>query len=197
MKSEPKQVLVPLAPGFEEIEAVTIIDVLRRAGIEVRVAGLTRGAVRGSHGIEVGVDCTLDEVRADELVMLVLPGGMPGTRNLREDARVLGLVRALEADGRTVAAICAAPTVLAAAGVLSGRRATSHPSVRAELTEATVLAEPCVVRSGPLVTSQGVGTALEFALALVEELRGSAKAGELRRAMLVPDESRAGSAESR
>lgn len=184
----PGRVLVPLAPGFEEIEAVTIIDVLRRAGVEVCVAGLTPGPVRGSHGIELGTDCALevlDEAAAAGLAMIVLPGGMPGTTNLRNDARVLALVRALEARGCTVAAICAAPTVLSAAGVLAGRSATAHPSVRDQLPGATVIAERPVVRSGPVVTSQGVGTALEFALALVEELRGPARARELRVAMLV------------
>jgi protein deglycase len=177
-------VLVPLAPGFEEIEAVTIVDVLRRAEIEVRVAGLAPGPVRGAHGIELATDCTLAEVDPAELAMLVLPGGMPGTTNLRADARVLALVRALESTGRTVAAICAAPTVLAAAGVLEGRAATSHPSVRAQLAGASVLAQPRVVRSGPVVTSQGVGTALDFALALVEELRGAERARALRAALL-------------
>lgn len=177
-------VLVPLAPGFEEIEAVTIIDVLRRAEIEVHVAGLAPGPVRGSHGIELSTDCTLDEVDPAQLAMLVLPGGMPGTAHLRADARVLALVRALESSGRTVAAICAAPTVLAAAGVLEGREVTSHPSVRTHLAGASVLAQPRVVRSGPVVTSQGVGTALDFALALVEELRGPEPARALRAAML-------------
>lgn len=178
---------MPLAPGFEEIEAVTIVDVLRRADIEVHVAGLARGPVRGSHGIELVTDGTLDDVDPSDLAMIVLPGGMPGTTNLRADVRILALVRALESSGRTVAAICAAPTVLAAAGVLAGRRATAHPSVRAQLPGATVVDQPVVVRSGPVVTSQGVGTALEFALALVEELRGAEKARELRRAMLVAD----------
>jgi 4-methyl-5(b-hydroxyethyl)-thiazole monophosphate biosynthesis len=180
----PTSVLVPLAPGFEEIEAVTIIDVLRRAGVDVCVAGLGPGPVRGAHGIELGTDCLLDAVDPATLAMLVLPGGIPGTTNLRADARVLALVRALESSGRTVAAICAAPTVLSAAGVLAGREATSHPSVRAQLTGATVRTER-VVCSGPVVTSQGVGTALDFALALVRELCGADRAAELRAALLV------------
>jgi len=183
-KARRRIVLVPLAEGFEEVEAVTIIDVLRRGGIEVRVAGLERGPVRGSHGIALQTECALAEVRGDELAMLVLPGGMPGAANLRRNPRVLELVRELEAAGRTVAAICAAPTVLAAAGVLEGREATSHPSVRAQLGGARVLAQPSVVRSGPIVTSQGVGTALEFALELVAELAGREKAAELRTAMV-------------
>jgi len=179
-------VLVPLAPGFEEIEAVTVIDVLRRAGVEVRVAGLVERTVTGAHGITLTADCLLDEVDARELAMLVLPGGMPGTRHLADDERVLALVRTLEASGRRVGAICAAPLVLERAGVLAGREVTSYPSVRAELTSARVLAAPAVVASGPLITSQGVGTALEFALALVADLAGPERAAELRAAMLVP-----------
>src|SRR5688572_5479447 len=175
-----KIVLVPLAPGFEEIEAVVIIDVLRRAGVTVRVAGLERGPVTGSHGIQVGTDCSLDDVDAAELAMIVLPGGMPGAANLEKDERVLALVRGLESSGRTVAAICAAPRVLAAAGVLAGRRATAYPSERARLTGAEVVDRPRVVRSGPIVTSQGVGTALEFALELAGELAGPRVASELR-----------------
>jgi len=180
-----RAVLVPLAPGFEEIEAVTVIDVLRRAGVVVRVAGLDARRVTGSHGITLEADCLLDEVVADELVMLVLPGGMPGTTNLAADARILDLVRALEHSGRKVAAICAAPLVLERAGVLAGREVTAYPSVRERLTSARVLTTPAVVRSGPLVTSQGVGTALDFALTLVEDLCGAARARDLAAAMLV------------
>jgi protein deglycase len=180
----PALVLVPLAEGFEEIEAVTIIDVLRRAGVEVRVAGLAPGPVRGSHGITLATDCSLDEVDGAALRMLVLPGGMPGAKNLAQDARVLALVRALESSGRTVAAICAAPLVLAEARVLTGRQATAYPSFQDRLPGAEVLANARVVRSGPLVTSQGVGTALDFALELVAELVAPARAVELRAALL-------------
>lgn len=180
-----RAVLVPLATGFEEIEAVTIIDVLRRAGLVVRVAGLEARRVTGSHGITLEADCLLDEVVASELAMLVLPGGMPGTTNLAADERILALVRELEASGRKLGAICAAPLVLERAGVLAGREVTAYPGVRDKLASARVLAEPAVVVSGPLLTSQGVGTALEFALALVAELAGPARARELASAMLV------------
>lgn len=180
-------VLVPLAPGFEEIEAVVIVDVLRRAGLAVRLAGLAPGPVCGAHGITLATDCTLDEVDPAELALIVLPGGMPGSTNLAQDERVLALVRTLESTGRLVAAICAAPLVLAKAGVLAGRRATAYPGVRAQLTGAEVVERPGVVRSGPVFTSQGVGTALEFALELVAELAGPSKARELRAALLVPE----------
>lgn len=182
-----RAVLVPLAPGFEEIEAVTVIDVLRRAGLVVRVAGLAAREVTGAHGITLVADGLLADVDARELALVVLPGGMPGTTNLAADARILALVRELESTGRRVAAICAAPLVLERAGVLAGREVTAYPSVRDKLASARVLTNPAVVTSGPVITSQGVGTALAFALALVEELAGAAKARELAAAMLVPD----------
>ncbi len=180
-----KRVLVPLAEGFEEIEAVAIVDVLRRGGVEVVLAGLRPGPATGSHGIALATDTTLDDVSAGEFDMIVLPGGMPGSTNLMEDPRVISAVRELHAKGRTTAALCAAPLVLARAGVISKVPVTSHPSVRAKLGDADVRAEPRVIRSGTIVTSQGPGTAIEFALELVRELSGAGKAAELAGAMLV------------
>jgi 4-methyl-5(b-hydroxyethyl)-thiazole monophosphate biosynthesis len=180
-----ERILVPLAEGFEETEAVAVIDVLRRGGLDVTVAGLEPGAVTGSHGIAVRPDAALGELDLARFTCIVLPGGMPGTRHLMADERVLGLVRRLSEEGRTTAAICAAPLVLRAAGVVGERPITSHPSVRAELAPAAVVDAPRVVDSGPIVTSQGPGTALEFGLALVARFAGAEKAEELRRAMLV------------
>lgn len=182
--STPVRVLVPLAPGFEEIEAVTIVDVLRRAGLEVVVAGLAAGPVRGSHGIELTPDVELAHVDGASFALLVLPGGMPGTRHLAADERVLALVRSFHARGARVAAICAAPLVLQAAGIVRGVAVTAHPSVRAELVDARVQDAPNVVRSGNVTTSQGAGTALEFALALVADVCGAARADELARALV-------------
>jgi 4-methyl-5(b-hydroxyethyl)-thiazole monophosphate biosynthesis len=178
------RILVPLAEGFEEIEAVTIVDVLRRAGLVVTVAGLAPGAVRGAHGIPLVPDAALGDLDLDAFTVLVCPGG-PGTRNLMADERVLALARRLHAEGRPTAAICAGPLVLHRAGILRGLDVTAHPSVRGELTGARVLDEPRVVRSGSVSTSQGAGTALEFALDLVAQLVGPAKADELARAMIV------------
>lgn len=180
-----QRVLVPLAPGFEEIEAVAIIDVLRRAEIDVVVAGLAAGPAKGAHGIEIATDTDLSRVDASDFAMVVLPGGMPGSKNLMEDERVLRAVRTLHEKGRHVTAICAAPMVLAKAGVISKVAVTSHPSVRTKLGDADVRDGPRVIKSGRVITSQGPGTAIEFALALVEELRGAAKAQELAKAMLV------------
>jgi 4-methyl-5(b-hydroxyethyl)-thiazole monophosphate biosynthesis len=180
-----ERILVPLAEGFEEIEFVTIVDVLRRAGLDVTVAGLRPGPVMGSHGIEMTPDGDLGELDPASFTMVVLPGGMPGTRNLVQDERVLSIVRRLHRQGNRTAAICAAPLVLHAAGVLSGVPVTSHPSVRGMLAGADVRGEPSVVRSGPVITSQGAGTAMEFALALVADLCGDEKAAELGRSMIV------------
>ena len=181
----PVRVLVPLADGFEEIEAVTIIDVLRRAELEVVVAGLKPGAVTGSHGITLQPDVELGAVDPAGLHAVVLPGGMPGTTHLAEDERVLEIVRILHAGGRPVAAICAAPLVLAAAGIADGVPVTSHPSVRGRLGGADVREGPRVLKSGSVTTSQGPGTALEFALALVRDMLGPRKAAERAAAMVV------------
>lgn len=180
------RILVPLAAGFEEIEAVTVIDVLRRAGIEVVVAGLVPGACPGSRGIVLVPDVTLDSVLDSDFDAVVLPGGGPGTKALRTDPRVIELVRRQDSKKRWIAAICAAPTVLADAGVLAGRKATSHPAVRDELRSRGIdLRERervCVVDH--VITSQGPGTAMEFAYAIVERLLGSAKVDELERGIL-------------
>jgi 4-methyl-5(b-hydroxyethyl)-thiazole monophosphate biosynthesis len=179
------RVLVPLAPGFEEIEAVTIVDVLRRAGVTVDVAGTVAGPITGSHGITVTPDRPLAGVDADAYDLIALPGGMPGTVHLREDAEVLRVLRDAAARGRATTAICAAPIVLAAAGLTAGRALTSHPSVAAQLVDADYR-EATVVEDGPVITSRGAGTAMEFALALVARLVDAATAERLRAQMVVP-----------
>jgi 4-methyl-5(b-hydroxyethyl)-thiazole monophosphate biosynthesis len=175
------QALVPLAEGFEEIEAVTIIDVLRRGGVTVTTAALTRSPVRGSHGIALECDAELDAVAARDFDAVVLPGGMPGAKNLKEDARVRDLLRRTAERKKVVAAICAGPIALEAAGLLEGKRATSYPGH--DLPSAKRVDEP-VVTDGNVVTSRGPGTALEFALALVARLAGADTAARLRSALL-------------
>jgi len=177
--------LVPLAPGFEEIEAVTIVDVLRRAGVTVDVAGTVPGPITGSHGITLTPDRTLAGVAADDYDLVALPGGMPGSTNLRDDPDVLRLLREAAARGRATTAICAAPIVLAAAGLTAGRTVTSHPSV-ARLLAGSEYREAIVVEDGPVVTSRGAGTAMEFALTLVTRLAGAETAERLRAQMVVP-----------
>lgn len=180
-----KKVLVPLAPGFEEIEAITVIDILRRAGVEVAVAGTQPGVIEASRKTRHVPDCTLDDAmgRADEFDMIVLPGGQPGTTNLRADTRVKMLIELLRARNKFITAICAAPTVLSAYGVLRGRRATSHPGVRGSLEAGQAVNERVVV-DGPVVTSQSAGTAMEFAFKLVELLCGGDKAAEVNEGVL-------------
>jgi 4-methyl-5(b-hydroxyethyl)-thiazole monophosphate biosynthesis len=181
----PKTVLVPLADGFEEIEAATIIDVLRRAGVDVTVAALRGHPVRGAHGIGIAADVTLAEVERRRFDAVVLPGGMPGAANLRDDPRVTAALCDVVKRGGTAAAICAAPIALEAAGLLKGRRATAYPGFREELGSASDRVSDRVVSDGPIVTSAGPGTAMEFALALVERLVSKETADKLRDAMLV------------
>lgn len=179
----PATVCVPLAPGFDEIEAVTIIDILRRADLTVLVAGTAPGPIRGSHGITITPDTTIDAVDAETLDMVALPGGMPGTLGLRDHPGVRALVTRLAARGRYTAAICAAPMVLAACDLLGGKRATSHPSVREHIHGAIYEEQP-VVADGTVVTSRGAGTAMAFALRLVSLLRDDETAARLRVAMV-------------
>jgi 4-methyl-5(b-hydroxyethyl)-thiazole monophosphate biosynthesis len=180
-----EKILVPLAEGFEEIEFTTIVDVLRRAALDVTVASLARGSVRGAHGIVIEPDACLGDLDPGVFTMIVLPGGQPGTRNLAADERILALVKRLSREGKRIGAICAAPFVLQQAGILRGVEVTSHPSVWTQLVDAVVATAPRVVKSGSVFTSQGAGTALEFALALVAELKGQARADELAAAMRV------------
>jgi 4-methyl-5(b-hydroxyethyl)-thiazole monophosphate biosynthesis len=168
-----KRVLVPLAEGFEELEAVTIIDILRRAGIEVAVASLAGSPVTGAHGIRLAADAPLAALVGQDFDMIALPGGMPGAQHLKDDPRIAAFLRRLHDAGRPVAAICAAPMVLAAAGLLEGRRATSYPGFLEDAAVSTVVGDAVVVDRG-VITSRGPGTALDFALALVEELEGRA-----------------------
>ena len=167
------RVLVPLATGCEEMEAITIIDVLRRGGIEVISAGLESGPVTCSRRCVIVPDTTLDAVLEDEFDMVVLPGGLPGADHLNADPRIIGLLQAMDASGGYTAAICAAPKVLATAGLLDGRSATSYPGVLAaiEVPGLRFTADP-VVEDDRVITSQGPGTAMDFALALVDVLAG-------------------------
>lgn len=174
--------LVPVAEGFEEIEAAATIDILRRGGIEVVVAGVGGGVIRGSRGIRILADMKIDEMGAEPFDLVALPGGMPGTRNLAESPAVLAAVKSHAEAGRLVAAICAAPTVLQTCGLLDGKRVTSHDSVQDRFPRSTYVTDRVVV-DGNIVTSRGAGTAVEFALKLVEILQGRPKADEIGKAI--------------
>lgn len=177
------KVLVPLADGCEEIEAVTIIDLLRRAGISVVVAGLKAGIVTASRGVQLMPDVTLDEALHHEYDMVVLPGGMPGAANLKDDARMIALLKKMAAAGKYTAAICAAPMVLAEAGLLEGKQATSYPGFLDAIPGVT-LSTAAVVQDGNVLTSRGPGTAMDFALALIEVLSGAEKRQQVESALL-------------
>jgi 4-methyl-5(b-hydroxyethyl)-thiazole monophosphate biosynthesis len=167
------RVLVPLAQGCEELEAVTITDLLTRAGIEVVTAGLDGEPVKASRGVTLVPDTTLDAVMDDEFDMLVLPGGLPGADYLDADPRIHELLKRLNQQGKYTAAICAAPKVLAGAGLLDGRRATSYPGVldKMDLPQVDVQLER-VISDDSVITSRGPGTAMDFTLELIEKLSG-------------------------
>lgn len=170
-------VLTLLMDGFEELEAVAPIDLLRRAGAEVTLAALEREhRVTGRNGLVMQAETTLDAIAGREFDMLFLPGG-PGVKLLRADPRVRNLVQRYASAGRWIAAICAAPAVLHDAGLLSARRYTAHFSVAGELP--AILADERVVVDGKLITSRGAGTAIDFGLTLVGQLFSTAKANEI------------------
>lgn len=167
------KVLVPLAQGCEELEAVSIIDLLRRAGVEVVAASLSEGPVTCSGGVVLIPDTSLDAVLDDDFDMIVLPGGLPGADHLDEDERILRLLKRMAEQGKYTAAICAAPKVLASAGLLRGKQATSYPGVIDAMQLAdTRYVDQAVVSDGQVITSRGPGTAMDFALALIEKLVG-------------------------
>lgn len=182
-----KCVLVPLAEGFEEIEAVTVIDLLRRAGIEVRSASLASREVTGSHGITVTADIALEAAVPGDYDMVVLPGGMPGADHLAQDPRVIALLRWFAEEDRYTAAICAAPGVLARAGLLKGRAATSFPGfLKPDSAPDIRLSDEPVVIDGKVVTSRGPGTAMDFGLTLIELLGGAAARQQVQARLQMP-----------
>ena len=176
------RVLCLLAEGFEEIETLTPVDLLRRAGVEVVMAALGEGIhVTGRSGVTLHADALLSALDPASFDLLLLPGG-PGVQAMRADGRPAQLARTFDEAGRTVAAICAAPLVLQDAGLLAGRAYTAHDSTYTTLTEAR--AGERVVRDGPLITSRGAGTALNFGLTLVEHLCGPQEREKVARAVM-------------
>jgi 4-methyl-5(b-hydroxyethyl)-thiazole monophosphate biosynthesis len=173
-----KTVLVLFADGSEELEAITIVNILRRAGIGVTLAGLSAGPLRGSRGVVLMPDSTLDAVLHDDFDMIVLPGGQPGTNNLKADQRIITLLQQMVRQGKYVAAICAAPSVLATAGLLDDKQATSFPGALTPFPKVKQQ-HAAIVEDGKLITSRGPGTAMDFALILVERLAGFTKRQEV------------------
>jgi len=165
------RVLVPLAPGAEELEAVTVIDLLRRAGFTVVVAGLDDGPVRCSRGVVIVPDQPLAQVLNEDFDLIVLPGGLPGADHLRDDARVQSLLLRQSDAGRLLGAICAAPKALARAGLLKGRRVTAYTGALDE--SGTPSTGAAVEIDAGVITGRGPGVAMDFALTLIEHLAGS------------------------
>jgi protein deglycase len=178
------KVVILLAEGFEEVEAVAIVDVLRRAEIDVTIAGLQEGPVASARKVRVLPDTVLDSIRTEDFDMVVLPGGQPGSDNLNNDARVRRLITEFHAKGKLTGAICAAPYVLANAGILEGKHVTSYPTYKDRLGE-VVYEEETVVEDGNVMTSRGPGTALCFGLSIAEKLAGKEKAQQVKQAMLL------------
>ena len=180
-------VLVPVAKGCEELETVTIIDILRRGEVEVVVAGLDAEPVTASRGVRLIPDATLDEALQREYDMVALPGGAKGAENLSNDTRIPALLKQMTDKGKYTAAICAGPTVLAKAGLLAGKKATSYPAMLDQLKAANAqCVEEPVVQDGQVITSRGPGTAMDFALALLELLQGRETRDKVEKALVRP-----------
>jgi protein deglycase len=167
--------LIPLADGCEEMEAVILIDVLRRAEWEVTSASLTGGPITASRGVRLLADAAWDDLTPLQFDALILPGGGPGAQRLRQDARVLAAVRDFDRSEKRLVALCAGPLVLQAAGVLKGRKATCYPTLADQLTAATWRSDRVVV-DGHIVTSQGPGTAMDLAIELIRLHQGMSEA---------------------
>ncbi len=169
-------VYVFLAEGFEEVEALAPVDLLRRSGIDVKTVGINSNIIRGSHAIPVITDLDINEIEPDKSIeMIVLPGGMPGTLNLEANKKVLSFIDYCCENDIYISAICAAPSILGHKGILKGKKATCFPGFEKELDGATVLPD-LVVNDGKITTAKGAGAAVKFGLKLVSLLAGKEKA---------------------
>ena len=179
-----KKIAVFFAEGFEEIEALTVVDLCRRAGIDTQMISVTgQQLVTGSHKITVAMDAGFNDVDFDQLDMIVLPGGMPGTKNLEAHDGLMAQVDAFYKAGKGVAAICAAPSILGHRGILKGRKACSYPGFEKELEGANVVYDNVAV-SDHVITSRGMGCAIDFSLAIIEALCGKEVAEKLAEAII-------------
>ena len=178
-------VYVILGKGFEELEALAPVDILRRCGVEVCTAGIGGKTVSGSHGIPVVADCTVEEIDQDKLNMIVLPGGLGGVQSMLDCPAALEAIRRAWSDGKYVAAICAAPMVLAKLGISNGRSITSYPGIADQLGPCDYHSDRPVVVDGKLITSRGPGTAMAFGLELARTLGGADIAEKTAQGMLL------------
>ena len=179
-----KKIAIFFAEGYEEIEALTVVDLCRRAGIQVDMVSVTDSLqVTGAHGIPVVMDKTLEDVAFDSLDMLVLPGGMPGTRNLEQVPSLMEQVKAFAAAGKYIAAICAAPSVFGHLGLLEGKNACCYPGFEEELTGANVTYNRCEA-DGNIITSRGMGCAIDFSLKIIKKLENDDTASKIGRQII-------------
>lgn len=176
-------IAVLFAEGFEEIEALAPVDILRRAGLEVVMCGVGGKEITGSHGIKVTMNMELSELDFEAAECVVLPGGLPGTTNLEASENVQNLIGYCAENGRLIGAICAAPSVLAHKGLLNGKIATAYPDFQPELTDGGASLGGYVCRDGNIITARGMGVANEFALALVSALISGEKAEQIKTAI--------------
>lgn len=178
--------LILLAEGFEEIEAVTVIDVLRRANVDVQIVGLHQETIKGAHGIKIEADLKLQDLK-EEVDAIILPGGQPGSDNLAKSNQVKELIQKYAEQNKIISAICAAPAVvLSPTGILDGKKATCYPGFE-ERFNSTIQHDPhqTVIQDQNIITSRGPGTALDFAFLLVEQLKDKSTADQLRKQMLI------------
>lgn len=179
-----KNALIILADGFEELEAITIIDVIRRSGIQITVCGLKNMIIKSTHDVIITADTVLDKVLNENFDLIILPGGQPGTNNLADDLSLIELIKKQDKEKKYTAAICAAPVVLAKAGILNRRKATCYPSLLSSLNAMEVIHNEKVVVDNHIITSQGPGTALAFSYKLVELLLGNKISDKLKKEMI-------------
>ncbi|WP_040211143.1 DJ-1 family glyoxalase III [Clostridium polynesiense] len=178
-----KSIIVMLAEGFEEIEALTVVDVMRRAGVKCNMCSLKGKQVTGSHGIKVEADTDLNSSELVSYDGIVLPGGMPGAENLKNNLQVVELVKEYYSNGKIVAAICAAPIVLEKAGIIRGKKITSFPDFKEKLDN-SIYNEDMVVEDENIITSRGPATALPFSYAILKKLGLNEEAENLYNSML-------------
>jgi len=177
------QVLVPLADGFEEIEAISIIDICRRGGINVITACLENKTAIGAHNVPIVTDCSIDEVDIDDLDMIILPGGWGGAETLANNQTVQSILKHMKRNDKHIGAICAAPYALHKADVLSNRY-TCYPSIESKINSSEYIKDQAIVSDSKVITSQGVGTAICFALEIVKTLKGDKVYSELKEDIL-------------
>jgi protein deglycase len=178
---------VLFAPGFEEVEGLTIVDILRRANINTSIIGVNEKEVTGAHEVTIKTDKALDELNIDELDALILPGGSPGFKNLQNNNTVLSMIKQAHNKKKIVAAICASPSVLATAGILDQKKATIYPGMEEEIKKAGgIFVDDLIVIDDNIVTSKGPATTMLFALKLVEILKDKNTSIEVKNKVLLP-----------